>query len=104
MTQRVMETHLLGDFAATFAMRGGVHLHLWRTHYKHEDAKALHLPVHVNKGGREVFSFRPGEVRGFKSSSPWTEWVKTEEAVQAIAEGDVCSGGFRVDRWLTVIK
>ena len=77
---------------------------MWRTHSRYEDEKALHAPVHVNKGGREVFSLCPEKVRGFKASSPWTERVKTKEAVQAIAVGEACSGGYRVDQWLTVFE
>ena len=75
---------------------------MWRTHSQYEDEKAMHLPVHTNKKGREVFSFRPKGVRGFEESSPWMEWVKTAEAVQAIAEGEVRAGGYRVERWVEV--
>ena len=82
---------------------GWVHLHLWRTHSRHEDEKAMHLPVFANAGGREVFSFRPGGVKGFEDSVPWMEWVKTEEAVQAIAVGEVSPGGYRVERWTGIV-
>ena len=79
-------------------------LHLWRTHGGFKDRGARHLPVHVNKQGREVYSRRPRGHPGFEEAKPWLVWLKWKEAVVAVAVGSSSATGFRVEGWQEVLQ